>query len=438
MQCADQRVRLLIEGTEIPTVNEGVTTEISNDAQQSGADITRLTEAYIPIEWKDENITSKIQSFDPSSQGSYDRATVIFQNVRNGNWTRVHRGFIRGVSGSSDMGVAKVIINDPAALMSAVPFSKRYKEATVDEVFNDVATTFTENTPFTANVTGVPGRDVGGGGANDAGEGQEFVADSSYGVGTASPVNPNVKDNKAFKSNRHSCADALNWITEVTGGKWYFLFREVGGGLKLVYDDGSSAITFTQRQSHGAPQEQRLNNQGSLPNSSPSELDIITNDALAELFPINTLTVKGATGVSIFGFETSMLPSEKSPYVTVQYPPLVERAGGNVVSDTIETDNVTLDSATNTAKKKLEQRILDSGTGRIECYGNPNPKPYDTVIAQPECEDVLTTSVDPLPYTVASVRHQKKASSEMITFIEMSPKVDISEMTIVEQEMREV
>lgn len=428
--CSDQRVRVDVNGTYIPTVEDGVTTEVTSDAQQSGADITRLSEVFVPIEWKDEQITSSIQSFDPTSQSGYDKVLIEWQNVRQGTWTNVHRGFVRGVSGTSDMGVARMIVGDPADLLSAIPFSKRYELPTVQEIFNDVITEFNQNTPFFAEFGGTPSRDVSGGG--DPIEG--LISDMTFGfLGEGT----NLDDKTTFKSNRHSCADALNWATSVSGGKWYFAFTS-GNVLRLVHDDGSNSVAFTQRESHGSPQEQKLNSQGSLPNATPNELDIITNDALAELFPINTLTVKGATGTSILGFETSMIPSEKAPYVTVQYPPLVQRAGGNVVADTIETEHVTLQSATNAAKKKLEQRILDSGTGQIECYGHGSPKPYDILSARPECNNVLTSSADPLPYEVASVKHEKKASEEMITFIDVSALVNPGDITVETAEMKDI
>lgn len=427
MPCSDQRVRVIIEEEEVPTTN--VVTEVSNDAQKSGADVTRLTEANIPLSWKDENIVSNIESFDPTSQSSYDRATVLFQNVRQGGWESVHRGFIRGVSGSDTTGVGRVIIQDPAALTSAIPFSNRYTESvSVGEVFNDVASTIRQNSVFNPQPRLSTSRTV-----NTSGAGAEYVSNSSYGVGT------NVADTKAFKSNRHTCADALNWVTDSGGGRWYFEFRSGGSrGLSLVYDNGSQSVVFAQRQSRGGAQEQRLNEGGSFPQCPINQLDIIENDAMADIFPVNTLTVKGATGASIFGHEVAMIPSKKSPWVTVQYPPFVQAAGGNIVGKQVETDNVTLESATNTAKKKLEQTILDSGTGSMLCYGNPYPMPYDTIQARPECADVITGTAPSLPYEVANVTHTKDSMEEMMTRIDVSPVVDPSKITVEEAEMRDV
>lgn len=431
-QCADQRVRVDVNGEYVPTVDKGVTTEISSDAQQSGADITRLSEVHLPIEWRDKQITSGIQSFDPASQSGYDKVLIEWQNVRDGSWTNVHRGFVRGVSGVDSMNVARMIVSDPADLMSAVPFSKSYNRPTAQELFEDVIAEFNSNTPFTAEFGGTPSRDVSG--SQDGSVIGGLVSDMSFGfLGEGT----NLDDVTSFQSNRHSCADVLNWATDVSGGKWYFEFTDANV-LRLVHDDGSSSTTFTQRGNRGAPQDQQLKDGGSLPNASQTELDIMSNDALAEMFPINTLTVKGATGVSILGHETSMIPSKKAPYVTVSYPPLVQRAGGNVVSDTIETEHVTIESATNAAKKKLEQRILDSGTGTMKCYGNGKPQPYDTVVARPECSDVLTTSATPLPYEVASVRHEKESSKEMKTTIGVSSVINPSEITVETAEMRDV
>lgn len=435
MTCSGMRVRLTINGTNIPTVNQGVTTEISNSSQKNGPDLTRLTEAFVPLEWKDEDITSGIQAFDPTSQSNYDKATVEWQHVRNpGTWTKAHRGFVRGVSGSESTGVARVIISDPASLMTAIPFSGKYNYPSTDKVFNDVVQEFNENSIFNAAVSMSASREVDGGGGGGTSIIEGAISDLSFGLlGEGS----NLQDQKTFKKNRHSCADVLDWATEAAGGKWYFDLQGTNQ-LQLVYDSGTGSQTFVQREKSGSPQDQQLKNQGAFPQCGLAELDIISNDALAELFPINTLTVKGATGASVFGRDVSMVPGEKAPYVRVTYPPFLERAGGNVVGETIETDNVTLQSATNKAKRELEKRILDSGTGQIECYGNGSPRPYDTVVAKPECNDVLTSSVNPLTHEIAKVVHEKPATKEMITFLDVSPVVDPSEIEVESTEMRKV
>lgn len=430
-RCSDQRVRVRISGQEVPTVESGVTTEISNDAQKSGADITRVSEIYLPMSWKGEDITSGIQAFDPSSQSQYDKVTVMWQNVRNPNeWTIAHRGFLRGVSGAEPAGVARAIVSDPAALTTAISFSNQYVKPSLEKVFSDVLETFNENTVFNAELSMSTSRQIS-------------AEDEAVGVG-ASPTTLNALDankdtfgQKSFKSNRHSIADALNWATGSVGGKWYFDTQGTEN-LHLVYDDGSGQAEFVQREKTGEPQEQQLNDQGAFPQCSIDELDIISNDALAELFPINTLTVKGATGASILGMDVSMVPAEKAPWVQVQYDPFVKRSGGNVVGETIETDNVTLKSAENKARKELEKRILDSGTGQIECYGNGKPQPYDTVVARPECNDVLTSSVNPLTHEIAKVTHEKPATKEMITFLDVSPVFDPSQVSVKTAEMRKV
>jgi hypothetical protein len=437
-RCEDSRVEVRVEEETIPTTN--VRTEVSSDAQKSGADITRLTEIKLPLSWRGENIVDSIDSFDPANQSSYDRVTILFQSVRVESWVKVHRGFVRGVSGAESMNVGRMIVQDVAALTTAIPFSETYDRPSLGQVFKDVADTIRGNSVFNPQFSNLSGRDVSGeGGLDKMGETEAFVADSSYGVGAYNPQGKynQIPDKKSFKSNRHSCADALNWVTDVGGGKWYSSFRE-GFELNLVYDDGSNSVTFTQRTGRGGPQERLLNNQGSFPNASKNELDIIENDALAEIFPVNTLTLRGATGTSILGWETSATPSKKAPWVVVQYPPFIRAAGGNVVGKTIETDNVTLDSAKNTAKKKLEQEILDSGTGEMKCYGNPYPKPYDTIRAKPECADVVIGDTPSLPYEVAGVVQRKSAFEEMKTNIKVCPVVDASLMEVKNAEMKKV
>ena len=432
--CDDARVEVRIDEQTIPTVEEGVTVTVSTDAQNMGSDITKYAECQIPLEWRSSDIMSKVKDFDPETQSSYSLASIFFQDVRNEGYYPVIRGFVRGVRGSSDkMGVGTVHISSPDTLATAVPFSGRYDRPTVGEVFSDAIETFNDNTPFNAQLRGVSGRTVST---------TDFVEDAlgvaSFGLTDA--VGKVLPDVTAFKSNRHSVSDALNWVCENTNGKWYFSFRHQGtSGLSLVYDDGSNSVAFTQRENKSGAQDRRLNNQGSFPDLGATEVDVIDNDALQELFPVNTVRIMGSTGVSLFGFETHMVPAKRFPFVEVQYTPLVRRAGGQSVAVQLETDNVTVESALERGKSELRKRIVDSGTGSMTVYGKPQIIPYDTITAKPTCADVVPNAdMRPLTHQVASVTHQKSAHSEYLTTINVSPEFDPSKVETVVSEMRDV
>lgn len=447
MVCDDQRVRVKVNGGDpIPTTH--AETSVSTDSQKKSAAITRLSEVKLPTEWKDQRITDSIRSFNPDSQGAYDKVTLEYQDVRSGQWYKEHRGFVRGVSGASKMGVAKMIISDPATLLSAIPFSKKYEDATPQKVFNDVADKFRQSSPFNPVVSGAPNRSVGAGGSSIGGDfignTMETISEATDALGltnTGAEDKGNPKDVHTFHANRHTCADALNWICNITNARWYFSF---GGGqgfqLNLVYDPADTPLVFLEHDlaGRGSAQENTLNNGGSFPQCPANAVDIIKNTALQEIFPLNTLTLRGETGASLFGMEASWVPSHKFPEVTISYEPFKRRAGGNVVAETIETKNVTLQSATATAINRLEKKILDSGTGTMQCYMRPNVKPYDHVIAQPECADVIETQSQPLTHEVASVRHVKDSHKEGLTYIDVSPVFNRSEVTIESAEMKDV
>jgi hypothetical protein len=428
------RTELRIDEQVIPTVENGVQVEVSTDAQQSGADIVSYAEATIPLTWRDEDIQSKIQDFDPQAQSEYSLASIFMEDPRAEAWWPVMRGFVRGVRGSdAGMGTATVHISSPDGLASAIPMSGMYERPSIEQVMSDAVETFNDNTPFNATLRGVSNRNVDTNSTSPA----QYVAESSYGVG-AFASGADLSDMKSFKANRHSVADVCNWVCQNSSGRWYFEFRSEGTrGLSLVYDDGSNAIDFTQRTNKSGPKEEQLANRGSFPDLGANEVDVINNSAIKELFPVNTVRIKGATGASIFGFETAMLPSRKAPFVEVEYAPLKRRAGGQTVAKEYETDNVTLSSSESRAKTELRKQIQESGMGEITTYGKPKIRPYDRLTARPTCASVVE-NVNPLTHQVASVHHDKKASSEYLTHIGVSPIFDMSKVEITVSEMRDV
>lgn len=107
------------------------------------------------------------------------------------------------------------------------------------------------------------------------------------------------------------------------------------------------------------------------------------------------------------------------------------------VAVTLETDNVTIESAEQRVQKELQKRINDSGTGEITVLGKPNIRPYDRITARPTCASVVE-NVNPLTHQVSSVRHEKKADTEYLTHVGVSPVFDPSEVEITQSEMKDV
>lgn len=457
------KAELRVDEQTIPTVNSGARVELSTDAQKGGPSISSLAVCEMPYEWNGVDYRSKVDEFNPETQSSYSLASIFMEDVRRKQWEPVMRGFVRGVRPTDMMGTAKVYVSSPDQLLTAVPFSASYDRPAVGKVFRDVADTMREETPFSPTVRGVAQRQLPkggeGSGGNDSGGNDstprsayelQFGSDDESGGGNDSDtprtsyglqtdIEESIRDGKVFKRNVNSAADALNWATNSVGGRYYFDFRhEDTRGLSLVYDDGSDVTHFQQRENRGPAQQQQLAKGGSFPDLGPKEVDLIKNEALAEVFPINSLRVKGKTGVSVLGWTVRGPFSDVAPFVTVEYDPFVRRAGGNVVSETIEIGSVTLEAAENVAKNKLEQNIRDSGDGSMEMYGNPYVRPYDLISSVPECSDVLTTSVKPITYSISEVIHEAKATEEYRTHIKVTPRFDPSKLNVVESEMKEV
>lgn len=449
----------LDSGVTLPIVNKGCETRIS--ASGIGKQ-TKITECHFPYEWKGVDYASKVSSFQPNQQTDYDLANVWFQDVRSGRWLLVHRGFVRGVGPSSD-GIGRMMVDAPENMTSSIPVSQRYVKPNSVDVLQDCVEYFNEHTPFDATLGSVDSIDFGGQevrerylGEDTANVGQgdtigEQVGDAATDIGRVLGrfIRPDtyidavsgdtIQTTKSFKSNEHTLRDILDWVCETAGGNWWFEPRE--SELKLIYDNDDSEVTeFTSTTITGKDKvaNQNLAKGGSYQASGTPAIDVITNDALSETFPQNSLTIFGKSSWSIHGIDVNPLDDNKFPAVTVCHSVLKRRAGGRTLSGQIvETDDKTLHSAEKTAKKRLRKKITSSGEGSIECYLKPGVRVGDVIKATPECSDWSpNVEFEPLEYEVVEVRHEKQAIDEGRTYITCSPKAKTSEMEVVSSEMK--
>jgi len=423
--CSDARVRVEVDGTEIPTTS--VETTVSTDGN---ADITKITEVKYPLKWGGKDIASQITAFSPNSEATYSKATVSFQNVRSGkggDYYDVHYGFVRGGGGTDKSGEGKFYVDDPSSMFSSIPFSGKYDRPSVGTVLKDVVSEFNANSPFNASAGSVDNETVA-----DDGILSTFLR---FGFGIPGAI---LANSKSFKSNRHTLADVMKWVTETENGRWYFGYD---GGLKLVYDnDDSTAITYNSHGmvGRGASKRQLLNSGGRFTDGGGPYIDIIENDAISEINPVNTLTVHGKTGIALFGYQADWIPADKFPAVTVEYPPFVKAANGqNVTAGIQETKSVSLEAAEGAAKRKLAEQMRGASQGDILCYGRPDIEPFDRIVAPPECSDMFPNqNVTPVEYEVTAVTHRKESTKELRTTVDVGPHIDESKIAVSESEMK--
>jgi hypothetical protein len=438
--CPGMRVRVFVNGEQIPT------TEVESRFSPHGpASVNRLSEVRYPLEWEGVDYQSKIDAFDPNNQSDYDTASVFWQNVRNSDYVGRHYGFVRGVGGTDTQGVGKLYIEGPSNLVTAIPFSKKYDEPTTTTVLNDVIDEFNANTPFSVGLGSVDRQPIEGAELFDdiiPAVGRDLVEDNGGPLfeNTRSAISREMKTSKTFTANEDTLKSVLTWLSEVSGGEWRFSGADP---LKIILDTDSSQVThYTSTGITGKSKtgNRNLKYGGSYrPNGSPA-IDVITNDALSELFPLNTITVHGKSPWSVHGIDVSPLTSNRFPAVTVEEPTLVKRANGKNIKGTIQTTgDKTLKAAENSAKKKLKKKITNSGEGEVEAFLAPYIIPGDLLSLVPECSDfVPNANLTPVTFQVNTVRHHKKSTKEGRTYVGVCPVAKRSNMVVTKSKMKEL
>lgn len=434
-------------GQEIPT------TEVESRFSNSGSlSVNRISEVKFPFEWQGEDIQGKIKAYSGSNQESWDTASVFWQNVRNGQYTSRHYGFIRGAgSAGTGNGVGKFFIEDPATLFSTISFSKKYDEPSTGTVLNDVVDEFNANTPFDLSLGSVDIQTLEGAELYDdilPAVGQDLVEnDGSFGSddgplfeNTRSAIGKEMKTSKSFKGNEHTLADVMSWLCRVSNSIWRLSGSKP---LKIIFDSDSSQTThYTSTAITGKNKvgDRNMKFGGSYrPNDSPA-IDVINSNVLSEIGVINSIEVHGKSSWSVNGFRVRELASDRFPSCTVVEPTLMERANGQPVKGPIQTtDDKTLEAVEGSAKEILRKKIVNSGEGSIETFCAPLLVPQDLITTIPECSDMVPNAdLTPITLQVNNVRHHKKHDDEARTYAGVSPVAKKGDMVVTESEMKEI
>lgn len=446
--CPAMRVRVFVNGgQEIPT------TEVESRFEPAGnCLVNRISEVKHPLEWQGQDIQGKISAYEGENQSGWDTASVFWQNVRNGQYTSRHYGFIRGAGPAGDgNGVGKFFIEDPVNLFSSCSFSKKYDEPSTGTVLNDVVEEFNANTPFDLSLGSVDVETLEGAELFDdilPAVGQDLVEnDGSFGSdegplfeNTRSAISREMKTSKSFKANEHTLKDVMSWLCRVSQAN----YRLSGSKpLKLIFDSDDSQTThYTSTAVTGKNKvgDIQLKHGGSYRPSNGPAIDVINSNVLSETGVINSIEVHGKSTWSVNGFRVRQLSNNKFPSVTVVEPTLKQRAGGQAVKGPIQTtDDKTLEAVEGSAKEILRRKIVNSGEGTIESYCAPLLIPGDFITTIPECSDMVpNANLTPITVQVNHVRHHKKHDDEARTYAGVSPVAKKNEMRIVESEMKKI
>jgi len=437
------------------------------------SDLTRTAKVQIPGEWGTNNgerksIISFINGFDAQNDDPYDVCRIYFRDHDDSVYDIVHYGYVGGVGPTTTPGEFKFWVYDPADLMRGIQVSKGFDQPTIQQVLNFVLEGTDDNgrpvglnqrSVFENIRTSIAGlqevaiqkadKRVGVFGGIVDTSGSEGFEPPDTGGGLLSglfdpfddawDISTEVIDDllgggkRRFQLNRHNMVDLMNWFADEVGGKWHFEPSDFG---PVLFFDNTAERNPEIEGTEGEIARRRFVAEEVEDDDSTysdmavfDRLDQLENNALYDIKPFNTLFLYGetstpkerATAAGAYAGSPGAYTDE-FPFMKVQYPPLLDRAGGyEYAPSAIESDKVYLDNAKNEAVKQFRKNLEEETEGSIVTKGSPHILPYDYFTSIPVCNDRFP-SVDatPITYEVNHVKHRRAAGERYTTELGVS------------------
>lgn len=471
-------------------------------AKEGPSDLMRTGKVKVPGEWGDgdgnrRSIINEINGFDANNDEPYDECRIYFRDNEDGIYDIVHYGYIGGVGPATENGVFKFWVYDAADLMRGIQVSKQFDQPTIQQVLNfvldgtddngrpvglrkrsvfdniqttiagpeevaiqkaDKRDTAIEGVSFGDGI-GIEFGDTGGGLLSAAAD----LFDDAWDVITEEGDDILGGGIKNFRLNRHNMVDLMNWFADEVGGKWHFepsdegpvLFFDNTAEENPEFEGTEGEIARRLFAATEIPDDAFTPQGFEEPSDVPiyqrktifDEVDQLENEALYDIKPFNTLYLYGESSTSLerqpqnTSYSTTGGPgayTSKFPYVKVQYPPLVDRAGGyEYAPSTIESDKTRLQNAKKEAVKEFRLHLEEETEGNIEVKGSPHLLPYDYYTSLPVCDDIFAAvDATPITYEINKVKHRRAAGERYTTELGVSLVLD-EEQLEVEAELRE-
>lgn len=418
-----------VNGTRIPV--EDVDIHIRNEGP---IDVARYCEAFFASPWNGEDYLDVFDSLDGTDGSGMDEVYIEVSPHGRDTYIPAFRGVVTGVGnagGDTPAQIWKLRAQGPAMFLDKVPVSSNFEQSGAQLIFNAVGDGIDEKLPFDVTVPDVTGFERGSGDDGDTvsaedGDGDQFSDSGGLVSGVEGATSEDVTGNavadvtKTFTKNRHTLGDVLDWLSKKTDSLLYFVPRPDGVRLQPYF--GNQIRAWDAHYFDGP-------------------IQIIENDALSELTPINTLTVNGKAGgtldaINPFGTNT---PTGKFVQVTARHQRLYERAGNTELNPTsyVEDDSLAKKTVERAAKKELRNRITETTGGDMTAMLFAPIAPYDTIRARPTCAGSDATDTEPITYGVSRVHHRIRVSEQSTTKLNVGVAVEDGDIEIVKSGYKE-
>jgi hypothetical protein len=383
--------------------------------------LTRRAEVTIPLSAFGESWVEYVGGF--GQNGPVRIAEVRARPIDGeanptGRETPILRGFVEAVGSREGVNKARFRILDPFAFLGRIPADVSFAEPKITDVLDYVAERLTAGQDVFESITtatvGVENRRV-----RDMLELEEVVVEDA--VPLVSGADPSqVLGQRKFAENRDTLADVIEWLAE-TADVFVHLRPAAGRGIELVASNrlGLDGVTDLRPDSDAPP-------------------FVIENEALYEMRPVNALRLKGDQGFNIRTDDSTSPPPVPTPFgstypeVVVQYDPLVERYGGQLVRTQTSALN-NLDRLERQARSRLKELLDGVSGGGMRLTFAPHLRPYETVLATPACAGI-DVDVDPLRYEVQRATHTLRPDGNVVPHTDVQVSVSVNREKISETE----
>lgn len=367
--------KVFVNGTRIPVANADV-----HLRKEGPLDITRYAEVRFPAKYQGERYVDAFDTHQPDNQTSFDTLTIELQ-TGTGDFTTVFRGFVTGVGATDSSPIWECRARGPTNILTNIPAGNQFTLANGDIVINYITNEVNRKFPFPVK--------------SPTGKADDPLEDIQIFERRKTLGNRIFRDTESsgdlaprtFTENRHTLADVASWLRSKEGLRLWLEPTENGVVLLPLTNP-----TLEQHDAHYLD----------------GNVQIIENNALSELAPINTLVAKGEAVQSRLGvgnFEIN-LPQNKYFNAKVRHKQLYQRAGETELhaDGFIESDGITTEEVENDAKSGLKDAVDKATAGDMEVLLNGDVIPFDTIRARPTCRSEAEKTV-PVTYEVSRVHH---------------------------------
>lgn len=222
---------------------------------------------------------------------------------------------------------------------------------------------------------------------------------------------------KSFVANRHTLADIVRWLEKTF--ELYAYVDHVPENPALFAVRDPHAGTHTAHYMGG-------------------NLQIIQNDALSELRPVNTLIAKGSAQDSTGPFNglfSADEPADEYAYAIARHKDLFKRSGEMPLrAKSLEVDARDMEEVKKQARQKLKERIDDTSSGDMLTLPRAPVQPFNLVEAKPTCQESPATNVPAVTYEVHRVHHRIRGGERSTTKLNVGVHTNAVEDLVIDEE----